>query len=57
MRKPQISKNTLYGCKKTNAVEQKVILYAENKISDGWSILIDTIVDIHCDLFRDMDFM
>lgn len=34
--------------KRIDAVEQKVIFYAENKISDGWSILINTIVDIHC---------
>lgn len=43
--------------KRIDAIEQKVIFYAENKISDGWSILISTIVDIHCDLFRDMDFI
>lgn len=43
--------------KRIDDVEQKVIFYAENKISDGWSILIDTIIDIYCDLFRDIDFI
>lgn len=43
--------------KRIDAAQQKVVFYAENQISDGWSILINTIVDIHCDLFRDMDFI
>lgn len=43
--------------KKVDTAQQKVIFYAENKISDGCSILINAIVEVNCDLFRDMEFM
>lgn len=43
--------------KKVDTVEQKVIFYAENKISDGWSRLINTIVEVNCELFRDVEFI
>ncbi|MDO4339880.1 MAG: hypothetical protein Q4C91_17590 [Eubacteriales bacterium] len=32
--------------KRIDTVEQKIIFYAENMISDGWSVSIDTIVEI-----------
>ena len=42
--------------KKIDILEQKIIFYAENGISDGHSILIDGIVEINCARFlRDTD--
>lgn len=43
--------------KKVDTAQQKVIFYAENKISDGRSILINTIVEVNCELFQDVEFM
>ncbi|MDO4326894.1 MAG: hypothetical protein Q4E24_12830 [bacterium] len=43
--------------KKVDTTQQKVVFYAENKISDGRSILINTIVEVNCELFRDVEFM
>lgn len=43
--------------KKIDTIEQKVIFYAENKISDGRIIPIGAITDIQCELLQDMDFI
>lgn len=43
--------------KKVDSVGQKVIFYAENKISDGRSICIDMIAEVNCGLFQDVEFM
>lgn len=42
--------------KRIDAIEQRVIFYAENMISDGRSICIDMIAEVNCGLFRDVDF-
>lgn len=42
--------------KRIDILEQKIIFYAENGVSDGHSILIDGIVEINCERFlRDTD--
>lgn len=41
--------------KKIDILEQKIIFYAENGVSDGHSILIDTIVEIECAIFHGLD--
>ena len=42
--------------KRIDMLEQKIIFYAENGVSDGHSILIDGIVEINCERFlRDTD--
>lgn len=37
--------------KRIDMLEQKIIFYAENGVSDGHSILIDGIVEINCERF------
>lgn len=42
--------------KRIDKLEQKVVFYAENGISDGHNILIDGIVEIECAIFHGFDY-
>lgn len=41
--------------KKINLYERKIILYAENGVSDGCAIAVDDILEINGELFRDLE--
>ena len=42
--------------KRIDPVQKKIVFYGENERFDGQKILSDTITEISCDLFRDMDY-
>lgn len=42
--------------KKIDVLEENVVFYAENGISDGNSIRIDNIVEIECAIFQGLEW-